>query len=148
MTELAITDFTALVNTYMSEKLVGRLLIPFGLLIFLWAPIYLLKYFKTVRVYPSNIEVNYLFPLFNCNLQLKDFDYYILVDEMTRNVPVEAIWFIKDKKVKFIIPGQLYSNYYEIKNEISKYKIENKGKVKLSSSQEIKARLGFEIKNI
>ena len=148
MTELVITDFNGFVNTYMSENSYGKILIPFGLFGFLWSPIYILKYFKTIRIYPSNIEVNYFFPIFNHNLQLKDFDYYILVDEMTRSVPVEAIWFIKDKKVKFIIPGQLYSNYYEIRNEISKYSIENKGKIKLNPFQEVKARLGFRINKI
>ena len=67
---------------------------------------------------------------------------------MTKNIPVEAIWFIKDNKVKLIIPGQLYSNYYEIRQEILKYRIENKGKVKLNPVQELKARLGFKINKI
>lgn len=145
---LFITDYNQMVNSYLSEKLYTKILIPFGLIVFFWSPFYLIKYFKTILIFPYCVEVNYLFPVFNQNFQLKGFDYYILVDEMTRNIPVEAIWFIKDKKVKLIIPGQLYSNYYEVKQEISKYKIENKGKIKLNPFQELKAKLGFTIDKI
>lgn len=145
---LFIIDYNQMINSYLSERLYARIIIPFGLIGFFLIPFYLIKYFKTILVFPSSIEVNYLFPVFNQKFQLKSFDYYILVDEMTRNIPVEAIWFIKDKKVKLTIPGQLYSNYYEMKKEISKYKIENKGKIKLNPFQEIKARLGFRINKI
>ena len=148
MLELIFSDFNGFINTYLSENLYAKILIPFGALGFLWSPIYLIKYFKMLRIFPTNIEVNYLFPIFNQNFQLENFDYYILVDEMTKNVPLEAIWFIKDNKVKLIIPGQLYSNYYEIRQEISKCKIENRGKVKLNPFQEIKARLGFKINKL
>jgi len=148
MFQACIDDFDQVANSYLSENLITKIIIAFGAIGFLWTPIYLIKYFKTLRIYPTNIEVDYLFPIFNHNLQLKDFDYYVLIDEMTRNIPVEAIWFIKDDKVKLIFPGQLYSNYYEIRQEISKYKIENRGKVKLNPLQEIKARLGFKINKL
>lgn len=148
ISEFIITDFDRFVHSFQSEDLYAKILIPFGLLGFLWSPYYFIKYFKILKIFPENIEVNYLFPIFNKNFHLKDFDFYILVDEMTKNVPVEAIWFIKDDKVKLIIPGQLYSNYYEIRQVILKCKIANKGKIKLNPFHEIKARLGFKINKI
>ena len=141
-------NFEQVADSYFSENLGAKILIPFGMIGFLWAPFYLIKYFKMIRIFRENIEVNYMFPIFSQNYQLKDFDYYILVDEMTKNVPVEAIWFIKDEKVRLIIPGQLYSNYYELRHAILTCKIENRGKIKLNPFQEIKARLGFKISKL
>lgn len=73
MFEACIDDFDQVSKTYLSENLIAKIIIPFGVIGFVWSPIYLIKYFKILRIYPSNIEVDYFFPILNQNLQMKDF---------------------------------------------------------------------------
>ncbi|MFD3002598.1 hypothetical protein ACFS7Z_19665 [Pontibacter toksunensis] len=62
--------------------------------------------------------INPLLPLLRKTRSWSDFDYYITVDENSRYSTYEAVWLIKDGKLKGRFSSYYYSNYYEIKSQI------------------------------
>lgn len=147
MLYLFFTDFEGMMEQISKESNFVKFGSPFGFLIFLVSPFVLIKYFKTVRINKSDIELNYLLPIFDKQFKWTDFDYFILVDEAEQYGSTESLWFIKDKKVRVFLTGKNYSNYYELKNEISKF-VRNKGKIRLLFHQQVMAYFGKPIKNL
>jgi hypothetical protein len=69
--------------------------------------------------------VNPIIPFFRTHKLWTDFDFYILVDESSRGGTHEAVWFIKNKKVRCRFSSFYYTNYIELKEQI---RTEGKGK--------------------
>lgn len=68
----------------------------------------------------------FLFPFLKRHYAWKDFDFYMITEEYTRKESHEAIWLIKDRKLKARISSFYYSNYEELKSAIP---ISYKGKL-------------------
>lgn len=47
-----------------------------------------------------------------------DFDYYILVEEASKYDTYEAVWLMKDGKIKGRFSSYYYSNYFDLKKHI------------------------------
>lgn len=69
--------------------------------------------------------INPLFPILRKTRNWTDFDYFITVDENSKYSTHEAVWLIKDDKIKGRFSSFYYTNYDEIKNQI---KVTGKGK--------------------
>lgn len=89
--------------------------------------------------------INPIFPFLRTFKQWTDFDYYILVDEDSRYSTHEAVWLIKDEKIKGRFSSFYYSNYSDLKRQI---KIKGYGKKQYSPFGQLFALLGLKrIKN-
>jgi hypothetical protein len=89
--------------------------------------------------------INPLFPILRKTRNWTDFDYFITVDENSRYSTHEAIWLIKEDKIKGRISSFYYTNYDEIKNQI---KVTGKGKKYFNPFGQLFAILGLKkIKN-
>lgn len=62
--------------------------------------------------------INPIIPFLRNSKQWTDFDYYILVDEDSRYDTHEAVWLIKDEKIKGRFSSFYYTNYTDLKNQI------------------------------
>ncbi len=62
--------------------------------------------------------INPLIPILRKTMQWSDFDYYILVDEAFKNDTHEAVWLIKDQKIKGRFSSFYYTNYTKLKRQI------------------------------
>ena len=62
--------------------------------------------------------INPFFPFLKQKHLWNYFDYYILVDEDSRYNKYEAVWLIKDKKIKGRFSSFYYSNYNVLKKQI------------------------------
>lgn len=60
----------------------------------------------------------FLFPFLTRHYTWKDFDFYMIAEEYTRKESHEAIWLIKDRKLKVRISSFYYSNYEELKSAL------------------------------
>lgn len=69
--------------------------------------------------------VNPIIPIFRTHKLWTDFDFYIVVDESSRGGSHEAVWLIKNKKVRCRFSSFYYTNYDELKGQI---RTEGKGK--------------------
>jgi hypothetical protein len=66
--------------------------------------------------------INPLIPFLRSTKQWTYFDYHILVQEASRYDTYEAVWLIKDEKVKVRFSSFYYKNYIELK-----YSLKTKG---------------------
>lgn len=74
---------------------------------------------KLIKVDINGITlINPLFHNLRNTKQWTDFDYFILVEEATENDTYEAIWLVKDGKIKVRISSFYYSNYIDLKKQI------------------------------
>lgn len=62
--------------------------------------------------------VNPIIPFFRTHKLWTDFDFYIVVDESSRGGSHEAVWLIKNEKVKCRFSSFYYTNYDKLKEEI------------------------------
>ena len=77
--------------------------------------------------------------------QWTDFDYYILVDETSSYNTHEAVWLIKDEKIKERFSSFYYRNYTDMKKQI---KTKGHGKKHFGQFEQFFAILGVKkIKN-
>ncbi|WP_417603540.1 hypothetical protein [Owenweeksia hongkongensis] len=89
--------------------------------------------------------INPLVPLIRSKKYWTDFDYFILVDEDSKYSTHEAVWFIKDEKIKGRFSSFYYSNYQDLKQQI---KIKGKGKRNFGPFGQLFGLLGIKkIKN-
>ena len=84
--------------------------------------------------------INPLIPIFRKKRSWTDFDYFILVDEYSNYNTYEAVWLIKDKKIKGRFSSFYYSNYQELKRQI---KTKPRGKKHFGPFDQLFALLGF-----
>jgi hypothetical protein len=84
--------------------------------------------------------INPLLPFLKKKRTWDDFDYFITVDEESRNGTYEAVWLIKEEKIKERFSSGYYSNYEEIKKQI---KTNWKGKTSFTSFGVLFAMLGL-----
>ena len=62
--------------------------------------------------------VNPLLPFFRKTYKWTDFDYFMLTEEDSRYSTYEAVWFIKNDKLKRRFSSFYYSNYQDLKRQI------------------------------
>lgn len=67
---------------------------------------------------------NPLIPIFKSEYRWTDFDYYVTVEESSQHATHEAIWLIKDQRLKVRFSSFYYSNYDDL---IDKIRTPNKG---------------------
>lgn len=87
--------------------------------------------------------INPLIPILRKRRLWSEFDYFILVDEDSRYSTHEAVWLIKNEKVKGRFSSFYYSNYQELKRQI---KTNGKGKKNFSPFGQLTALMG--LKNV
>lgn len=73
--------------------------------------------------------INPILPFLRKSYAWSDFDYYVIVDEHSRYNTHEAVWFIKDGKIKKRFSSFYYANYHAIKAQI---KTKSRGKRELN----------------
>jgi hypothetical protein len=89
--------------------------------------------------------INPLIPIFRKKRLWTDFDYFILVDEDSRYSTHEAVWLIKNERIKGRFSSFYYSNYQDLKRQI---KTKGKGKKNFSPFGQLFALMGLKkIKN-
>jgi hypothetical protein len=89
--------------------------------------------------------INPLIPILRNTKQWTDFDYFILVDETSRYDTHEAVWLIKDEKIKGRFSSFYYTNYTDLKKQI---KTNGRGKKHFGQFEQLFALLGLKrIKN-
>jgi len=62
--------------------------------------------------------INPLLPFLRTTNNWTDFDYYIKVDEDSKYSKHEAIWLIKNEKIKKRISSFYYSNYFDLISQV------------------------------
>lgn len=74
---------------------------------------------KFIIVAPHQISfVNPLLPFLWTTRKWGEYDYYVTVQESARGGPHEAIWLIKDGRIKNRISSFYYCNYRELEHKI------------------------------
>jgi hypothetical protein len=68
--------------------------------------------------------INPLLPFLRSTYRWTDFDYYLTVDESSQHSTHEAIWLIKNKRLKARFSSFYYSNYDDL---IDQVRTKNKG---------------------
>ena len=62
--------------------------------------------------------INPLIPFLRSTYKWTDFDYYVTVEESSQHATHEAIWLIKDKKLKARFSSFYYSNYDDLIDQV------------------------------
>ena len=62
--------------------------------------------------------INPLLPIIRSTYRWTDFDYYVTVDESSQHATNEAVWLIKDKRLKARFSSFYYSNYDDLIDQI------------------------------
>ena len=62
--------------------------------------------------------INPIIPILRKTKQWTDFDYFIIVEEASRYDTHEAVWLIKDKRIKGRFSSFYYTNYKDLKKQI------------------------------
>ena len=88
--------------------------------------------------------INPLLPFIRKTRQSNEYDYFITVVEQSRSGEYEAIWLIKDNKIKDRISSFYYSNYSGLKDNLN---IRNEGEQNINPFMQIFYLLGLRIKN-
>lgn len=73
--------------------------------------------------------INPILPFLRKSYAWSYFDYYVIVDEHSRYNTHEAVWLIKDEKIKKRFSSFCYANYHTIKAQI---KTKSRGKKNLN----------------
>lgn len=84
--------------------------------------------------------VNPLFPFIKRTEKWSNYDYYYTVLESSRSGSYEAIWLIRNGKLKDRISSFYYTNYLHLKSEI---KQEYKGELTLTQFEQVGCLLGL-----
>ena len=88
------------------------------------------------------IFINPLLPFLRKTRYFSEYDYKQIVEEEARGGPHEALWLIKNGKLKVRISSFYYSNYSELKKSI---KIMDKGRLLINPFKQIGCILGMKI---
>ena len=75
-------------------------------------------------------------------VDIKNYDYYKIVQEESENGSFEAVWLIKDKKLVDSFSTYQYSNYGDLKTALD---LKNKGHLELSPMKQLWCKLGGKI---
>lgn len=122
--------------------ILGTIIAP----ILLFSCILFFSMFKKVTIsYDAISFTNPLIPSLHTSVLWTDYDSCYTVQEYTQYKYYEAIWLIKDNRIKNRISSFTYSNYSELRNAI---KIDIKGELKMSPLQQSLCVMGAKIKNL
>ncbi len=100
---------------------------------------------KLIIITKENIKLtNPLIPFIRKKYQWNDFDYCVILMENSRGGQYEAIWLIKNDRIKVRFSSFYYKNYQRLKREIP---IKKTGKFKASQFRQLGAVVfGMKIK--
>lgn len=102
--------------------------------------------FKRIEISDNSISfATPLIPSLCTSTSWTDYDSCYSVQEYTSYRNYEAIWLIKDMRIKNRISSFYYSNYLEMRDAI---KIDIKGQLKMTPLQQLLCMMGRKIKNI
>jgi len=87
--------------------------------------------------------INPLLPFIRKTRQSNEYDYFITIFEQSRSGEYEAIWMIKNNKIKDRISSFYYSNYSELKDNLN---IRYVGERKINPFIQLFYLLGLKIK--
>jgi hypothetical protein len=90
------------------------------------------------------IFINPLLPFIRKTRQSNEYDYFFTIVEQSRGGEYEAIWLIKNNKIKDRISSFYYSNYSELKDNLS---IRNEGERYINPVMQIFYLFGLRIKD-
>lgn len=100
---------------------------------------------KFIITTPEGITfVNPLLPFIRTTKKWADYDYFQIVQESSTWTSYEAVWLIKDDKLKQRISSFYYSNYAEIVESI---KAENRGQLEINQYRQLLCWFGQKIKS-
>ena len=114
----------------------------------IWILIFCLEFFclsllfqlKTITIEKDKITFKKLvFPFIKKVRFYNHYDYSKLVEEQSKSGSYESLWLFKNGKLEDQISSFYYSNYSKLKSEL---KVQNKGKLKLNTFQQISLKLG------
>lgn len=116
------------------------LIIP-GLMLYVFS-----NFIKSFLIKEENITIKYFF----INIkpyQLNFFDYCFTTIERGKGGVSEALYLVKDKKLKIRISSGIYKNYFQLKDVLIK-KIDYKGMLDLDFSESLNGFLGNTINKL
>lgn len=87
--------------------------------------------------------INPLFPFIKKTKRWSDYSYYQTIEEYSRWGTYEAVWLIKDNKLKDRISSFYYSNYETLRREIKR---DYKGVLSLTPFEQLWCLFGLRIK--
>jgi len=100
---------------------------------------------KYLIVYTDKLRfINPLLPFIRKTRDWSDYDYFQTVQEYSRGGYHEAIWLIKNNKLKDRISSFYYTNFTELKAEI---KTKNLGELEINQFKQLLCLFGLSIKN-
>jgi hypothetical protein len=88
------------------------------------------------------IFINPVLPFLRKTKYFNEYDYKQTVREYSRGGYYEAVWLIKNGKLKDRISSFYYSNYSEIKDSIN---VNNRGRLKINEFKQLGCLLGMKI---
>lgn len=98
---------------------------------------------KYIKVEKDKITfINPIFPFLRKTRYWNEYDYIQTVEEYSAGRFYEALWLIKNRKLKVRISSFYYSNYDELKNSIN---IENKGRFLINPFKQLGCLFGMKI---
>ena len=98
---------------------------------------------KYMKVKPDKIIfINPILPFLRKTRYFSEYDYKQIVEEEARGGPHEALWLIKNRKLKVRISSFYYSNYSELKESI---KIKDEGRLLINPFKQFGCILGMKI---
>lgn len=88
------------------------------------------------------IFINPVLPFIQATRYWNDFDCRYTVMEYSRSGYHEAIWLVKNKKLKYRISSFYYANYKELKDSIV---VKNNGRLRIGKFKQLACLLGMKI---
>ena len=139
---LAYSVFTNITSTNWTDAS-SLFLIIFTVAVQLWLIYLLLTQNRRIEMDSTSVKVYYpLLPFRIKNNLWTDFDYYKTIEEDSAEESYEAIWLIKNNKLKMRISSFYYTNYSALKRNI---KAPYRGKLELNLLKQIYCLFGGKI---
>ena len=149
VTSITIIVFIKLRGNYISHKALDKgafiAILPF---IILQALALMLFMTQCKIIVLTKGHITFINPIFQFNRRIipfHEYDYFVTIEEYTEVKNWEAIWLIKDRKIKDRISSFYYKNYSNLKDQIT---IENKGQIYQSPLRQTLSIFGMKIKDI
>lgn len=89
--------------------------------------------------------INPLLPFLRTTNSWDIYDYWVIVNESSSAGTYEAIWLIKNNRIKNRFSSFYYTNYSKLKRNVEG-SVKGKGQLKIGSLGQLTALLGFKIK--
>lgn len=87
--------------------------------------------------------INPMLPFMRHTCNWTDYDYYVTIHEQSRGSNHEAVWLIKNNKIKDRFSSFYYSNYESLKNEVQ---VKYRGEHEAGPIKQLTSLMGMKIK--